>query len=221
MKKVLGIIAAIIVITVGLGYLAYANSSMILAKIISQKTLTPVSIGNILWEKSKFILEDLTIKNPPHTELPTATKVQTIEVESAYSQYFKNPILIDKIHLDNVYVNIQIYNKDQTEGNWHTIMNNMLIDHESPLSIERPAHIKKLVLTNIQIDLILSDGKLRRLSPINHLEFDNVNSENGIPTQEISEIIVQKVMGSIFLEKGLKAIIETPVDIIKGVIPFL
>jgi hypothetical protein len=53
------------------------------------------------------------------------------------------------------------------------------------------------------------------------LEFDNINSDRGIPIEEISEIIVQKMMGKIFIEKGLKAIIEAPINIIKGVIPFL
>ena len=221
MKKLIAILVAVILVIAGLGYLAYLNSSMILAEIISKKTMTPVSIKDVIWEKDSFTIDDIMIANPKPARLPTAMRVKSLKVDAPYKQYFEDPILINQIHLDSVYVNIQIYNKDQTEGNWQTLMGNMAVDHKSPLSIERSALIKKLILTNIQIDLILPDGKLHHLSPIERLEFDNISSDKGIPTQEISEIIVQKMMQSIFLQKGLKSIIEAPVDIIKGVIPFL
>ncbi len=221
MKKLIGILLAIIIILCGGAYLAYTNANLIFAEIISRKALVPVTIKKVQFNKESFQIEELQMANPKGARLPTALKVETIKIDAPYRQYFEDPITIDQIHLNNVYVNIQIYNKEQTEGNWHTIMHNMEEDHNSPLSIERPALIKKLILTNIQIDLILSDGSMHHLSPIDRLEFDNVDSERGIPIQEISEIIVQKMMGSIFLEKGLKAIIEAPVDIIKGVLPFL
>jgi hypothetical protein len=221
MKKLIIIPLATILVIVGLGYLAYLNSSTILAEVISKKTMTPVSIKDIIWEKDSFTIDDIMIANPNGAQLPVAMRVKSIKVDAPYKQYLENPILINQIHLDSVYVNIQIYNKEQTEGNWQTLMSNMAVDHKSPLSIERPALIKKLILTNIQVDLILSDGKIHHLSPIERLEFNDINSDKGIPTQEISEIIVQKMMQSIFFEKGLKSIIEAPVDIIKGVIPFL
>ena len=221
MKKLIIIPLATILVILGLGYLAYLNSSTILAKVISKKTMTPVSIKDVIWDKDSFTIDDIMIANPNEAQLPVAMRVKSIKVDAPYKQYFENPILINQIHLDSVYVNIQIYNKEQTEGNWQTLMSNMAVDHKSPLSIERPALIKKLILTNIQVDLILSDGKIHHLSTIKCLEFNDINSDKGIPTQEISEIIVQKMMQSIFFEKGLKSIIKAPVDIIKGIVPFL
>jgi len=221
MKKLFLILLSILIIVGGLGYLAYKNAAPLLAKIISNKTQTPVTIHAIDFYKESFTITEIQIGNPHKAQLPTALKVQTVNVEAPYKNYIEDPILIDKIELNNVYVNIQIYNKDQTEGNWQTLMKNLSEDHRSPLSVERITVIKKLILTNIQIDLILSDGKYYRLSPMERLEFNNIRSDKGIPTQEISEIIIQQMMQQIFLQKGLKAIIDAPVDIIKGVIPFL
>lgn len=221
MKKLIGILLAIIIILGVAGYVAYVNSALILAQIISHKTQVPVTIKKVEFSKKSFTIHELQMSNSKEARLPTALKVEMIKVNSPYRQYFEDPIFIDQILVSNVYVNIQIYDKEQTKGNWHTIMNNMEEEHNSPLSVERPAIIKKLILTNIQIDLILSDGSIHHLSPIDRLEFDNLDSDKGIPIQEISEIIVQKMMNSIFLEKGLKAIIKAPVDIIKGVLPFL
>lgn len=220
MKRLVGILLAILMILFGGAYLAYKNSDLILETIISRKMEVPVTIQRVQFNKGFFQIENFQMENPNEAELPTALKVETIRVDSPYRQYFEDPIVIDQIHLDTVYVNIEIYNKDQTEGNWHTIMNHMEKEHSSPLSVERSTLIKKLILTNIQIDLILADGKVRHLSPIKRLEFDNIDSEKGIPIEEISEIIVQKMMSSIFLEKGLKAIIEAPVKILKGIFPF-
>lgn len=221
MKRVIAILLGILILLGAAGYLAYANSNLILAQIISRKAHLPVTIKKVNYGKDSFVIHELQLANPKEARLPTALKIETIQIDAPYRQYFEDPIVIDQIQVNNSYVNIQIYNKDQTEGNWHTIIQYMSEDRNSPLSVERPALIKKLVLTNIQIDLILADGSMHHLSPIQRLEFDNVSSERGIPIEEISEIIVQKMMGQIFIEKGLKAIIEAPVNIIKGVIPFL
>jgi len=221
MKKLFFILISILIIAAGLGYLAYANSSLIVAEIISNKTKTPVTINRIDFKKESFVVSELQVGNPKKARLPTALKVNTIEVQAPFRNYFGNPIHIEQIHLDDVYVNIQLYNKAQTKGNWQTIMENMVEEHRSIFSNERVAVIKKLILTNIQIDIILANGDHHRLSPIDRLEFDNISSDEGIPIQEISEIIIQKMMHSIFLEKGLKAIIDAPMNVIKGVFPFL
>lgn len=221
MKRVIAILLGILILLGAASYLAYANSNLILAHIISRKTHLPVTIKKISYHKNAFVIHDLQLANPKGTRLPTALKTETIQVDAPHRQYLEDPIVINQIHVNHSYVNIQVYNKAQTEGNWHTIINNMSEDHNSPLSVERPSVIKKLILTNIQIDLILADGSIRHLTPIERIEFDNVNSERGIPIEEISEIIVQKMMGQIFIEKGLKTIIQAPVNIIKGVIPFL
>ena len=221
MKKLISLILIIIILAAGASYVAYLNSALILARIIFHKTMTPVTIENVDFNPQSFVIGGLLIANPKEAQLPTALKVQKITVDAPYKNYIKDPIVINQVLMNNIYLNIQLYTKDQTKGNWQTIMENMAVDHDSLFSIEREAIIKKLILTNIKIDLILSDGKVYHLSPIQRLEFDNITSDKGIPTQEISEIIVQKMMQQIFLEKGLKSILDAPANVIKGVVPFL
>jgi len=221
MRKLFFILISIIIIICGFSFLAYVYSAPILAKIISHKTETPVTIRHVDFKKEVFIISDLQIENPKGAKLSTALKVKTITIQTPYKRYIKDPIVIEQIQVDDVYVNIQLYKKDQTEGNWQTIMKTMEKEHKSPLSIERVTMIKKLILTNIKIDLILSDGSRHTLSPIDRLEFDNLHSDKGVPIQEISEIIIEQMMNSVFIIKGFKAIIETPIEIFKGIFPFL
>ena len=204
MKKLLTTLCASLFVFIGLLYLAYTISPFLLEKILSHKTHTPVTIQKIEIKKGLFSLSQLEVKNPKDTERPIALKIEKISVQAPFSQYLHNPIVIDQIHLDNVYVNIQIYNKEQTEGNWETLIHNMGTSGANPIAIERGAIVKKLILTNVQLDLILADGKTHNLSPINRLEFDNIQSEEGISSEEISNIIAKKVMHSIFVENGLQ-----------------
>ena len=53
------------------------------------------------------------------------------------------------------------------------------------------------------------------------MEFDDVRSDKGVPIQEISDVIINKMIKSIFIKNGIKAIIKAPVNIIKGIIPFI
>ena len=194
MKKLFGILAIILLLFGSLGSYIYYASPTLLANIISKKTQTPVSIHSIDWKKDRFKIFNLSIANPKKSRIPTAMNVKKIEISNSYLNYLKNPIIIDQITLDSVYINIEIYNKAKTEGNWQTLLDNLKKDHKEFFSIERQALIKKLVLTNIKIDVILSDGKVHNLSPIKRLEFDNIESDKGIPSQEITEIIMQKMI---------------------------
>jgi hypothetical protein len=81
--------------------------------------------------------------------------------------------------------------------------------------------IKKLILTNIGVNIVFSDGSCRILSPIDRLDFYNVYSDEGILIKEISEILIKKMINSIFVVKKLKTIVDLPMDVIKMIFPFL
>lgn len=204
-----------------LTYLFYRNAGLILAQIISKETHTPVTINAIDFQQKGFTIENLVIGNPEKAYIPTAFKAEVVKFSSPYQQYLKNHITIDRIEMDNVYINIEFYTEDKLEGNWQSLIENMGTSHQPSYGGDRQTFIKKLVLNNVQITLILSDGKMHRLSPIPHLEFDDVTSEKGLPVKEISEIIARKMLYSIFREEGLNLIIKIPINVIKKIIPFL
>ncbi|QVL57884.1 MAG: hypothetical protein KFB93_02050 [Simkaniaceae bacterium] len=204
-----------------LSYLGYKNSGLILAQIISRTTHTPVTINTIDFHQEAFTIQNLIIANPDNAYIPTAFKAEVVKVNSSYKEYFKNHIKIDKIEMDNVYINIEFYTEDKLEGNWQSLIENMGTSHHLSYGNKHKTFIKKLVLNNVQITLVLSDGKIHRLSPIPHLEFDDVTSEEGFPIKEISEIIARKMLYSILREERLNLIIKIPITVIKKILPFL
>ncbi len=191
----------------------YTNSRSILSNIISHKMRVPVSITDISFRPRGFSIHELKIKNPKQATEKHALKAKTITIDAPYINYIKKPVVIDEITINGVYVSIEFYDKKNKEGNWITLLKNIDKDNTSIFSFERVAIIKKLILTNITIDLTFAGQRTQRLSPIDRLEFDNVSSEKGIPTQEITEIIIKKLMGSVFVLSGLAKIFETVVEI--------
>ena len=220
MKRIINIFLPIILIICGIGYFIYGNRASILGKMISHQTGFPITMKKIFFHKKSFVIQGLEIANPQKMECPVALKVQTIQIDAPYHRYLDNPIMIDRIHMSNIYVTIDTHHNNQPISNWDILINNTKKKDSSFPATKHKAIIKKLILTNIEIDLILPIGSIHHLSPIDHLEFDNIDSATGIPIQEITKIVIYKMINSIFIEKGLKTVIETPIDIIKKILPY-
>lgn len=212
---------AVAVLIPTLTYVAYLNSSFIFARLISHTTQTPVSINTIDFHHDSFVIQNLMIANPQKAYIPTAFRAEEVKVDAPFREYFKKSIVIDKIEMNHVYLNIEFFTEDKEQGNWQELIHNMAVSHHTPTVNQRETVIKKLILNDIEVNLILSDGKIHRLSPIEHLEFDNVTSEKGIPTKEISEIIARKMVYTVLKEDGLNLIIKIPLKVIKTIFPFL
>ncbi len=207
-------------LVVGGFYLVFKNPEVVLAHVISHAIKTPVTINDIDFDRESFKIQNLIVGNSKEAYIPTAFRAEVLEVAAPYKHYLQHPIVIDKIEMDNIYLDIEFYNEDKTEGNWHSLIANMHSD-EKPVKHKRKTLIKKLVLNHIQVNVILADGKIHRLSPIEYLEFDDITSEEGIPIKEISEIIVRKMIYSILKDEGLNLIIKVPIKVIKKIFPFL
>ena len=182
------------------------------SKTLSDKLKVPVSVKSVDFHWGSFVINGLTIHNPSKSRLPIALQAKTITFQAPYYRYFMPTIHINDITCKDLYVSIEFYNEDKTVGNWTELIENLdsnesfgKSDEEKHLGKGRIVMIKKLLLYNINIDLLFKgQGQTPyKLSPIEKLEFDNVSSQKGLPTEEITEIIVQKMMEQISIMSGI------------------
>lgn len=220
LKKPLFGLSLFLGLTAMIVYALIANSSHIFATWISKTTQTPVTINAIDFHRKAFTIQNLVVGNTKEAYIPTAFRAEVVQVETPYSEFLRQSVVIDSIKMDNVYLDIEFYTEDKMNGNWQALINNMKVSDEGSGG-KRQATIKKLVLTNVHVTLILSDGKVHRLSPIPRLEFENITAEEGIPLNEISEIIARKMIYTILSEDGLNLIIKIPLKVIKKILPFI
>lgn len=189
----------------------------------------PVSVGNVFFSKKLIVIRDFVIYNPkhPHSDKPEAIRVKSIQVHSPYKNYLHDPMIIDEMTLKNVFVTIEYFNADQTESNW--IFLNSRLDaptKDKDKKKERVIKIKKLRINGLDIDQVFFNNtfkhyKLAENKKQDEIVINNINTEKGLPLQEITQAIIRKIMAKITLLKGIKTLLEIPEAIIKDIIkPF-
>lgn len=227
---VVGVLLVVCVALAATGYFLYPKLPFFLSRSLSEKFKVPVRVGNVNMTYDLIHIDGLEIANPPQSQMQTAFVADVIDIKAPLPHYLKKDIIIEEISINNIYTSIEFYNRKNTTGNWSVLIDN-LDSNESFGGSERQGsnnvdkagrtvHINKLILTNISVDLMLYGKKRIRLPPISRIEFDDVDSEKGLPTEEITEIIVQKMMGRIFSIHGitnmLMSVVEAPFEAAGG-----
>ncbi|MCI5052153.1 MAG: hypothetical protein MRY21_03330 [Simkaniaceae bacterium] len=158
-----------------------------------------------------FNFQNFVIDNPPKSSLPLACKVEKIQFDAPFNQYFRPHIKINEIAFDNVYVSIEFYDSSNKEGNWVTIMQSLTRGDQQPET--KPLHartvqIDELVLRNVNITLKRYGKNALRLVPLKEVRLKNINSEKGLPMEEISQIVIRQAIKSISLASGIGDMLE-------------
>ncbi len=219
MRILLRTLIVLLILACGFATYAYFNAAQILSNNLSEKFQVPVKVEQVDFKPASISIQNLTVSNPPKAKEPTAFKARQIDITAPYRAYLKDPILIDTVLIQDVYVDVEIYDQSKTKGNWQTLLANLKRDRTKFFVLEKTSVIKNLILTNIHIQIIMPDGKKHVVPLIKRLEFKDVSSEKGIPIDEITEIVMQKLMGNLFLQKSIQTIIEAPLNLLRGILP--
>lgn len=205
---VVAIIAAVVIVTLYWSRLPEFISSKLSEKMRVQVSIEEINVG---WDA--IGVNNVSVGNPEGYRLAKAFQTESIDVQAPLPNYLDNPIVIDKVQLDHVYVGIELDSKKSKTGNWTVILGNLEGGEKKPSKGGKKVLIKKLILTDIKIDLAYNkENQVTHLDTIKRLEFNNVSSEEGIPLEQISSIILNQMLKKIFS-------IENLTDMLQNVIP--
>lgn len=215
--RISGVIIILLLAIVIVGFIIWARIPDIVASSLSKKMQVTVEIEDINLTLQSIKVEKLEIGNPKGSILSKAFSSDQILIQAPASNYFKDEIVIDEIDIDKVYVALEFDSKGSSKGNWSTIMGNMK-SSSPPSKNEKNILIKRLILTNIDLDLVYRNegGKVQKLPPIRRLEFTNVTSQGGIPSQQIMNVILKETLRSIFQKENLQNMLEGILENPKG-----
>lgn len=163
----------------------------LLSSYLTNKLRVPVSIEKIsIWPRVA-IIRSFEVKNPDGFKNPIAFKARRAQIDYSFQELFGDPCIIDQILIDNIFLDIEFSNQDS--NNWIAIGAHMPIQKSGQRVI-----IHKLILSHFTIE-IFGFGKTIKKS-VDRLEFDEVDSAKGFPTEEI----IQKVFGGLEIEEFIK-----------------
>lgn len=216
MKKVFGtlaglIILAIVVLVVCL-FLAWSRIPDLVAGHLSKRLKVPVSIEEVQITKESIDIHNLEIGNPRGYTLPKAFSAHNILIQAPLMRYLDEKIIIDAITVNTVYLGAEFDKPGSKNGNWTTLMQNFKNSTTPPKESKKgkTVLIKKLILTDIDVDLAYKSGSIpvKRLKPIPKIEFTNVTSEKGIPSEQITNLIIEQALRAIFDQENIGNMIE-------------
>lgn len=199
MKKVVIFILFVLVVVLALWTMKASIMSTYLSKILK----TPVSIGSIDFSKSQITIKDLKIKNPSGFKEFTAYSCKEVIISFDLKKIKNDPSIIDRIDMNDNYLYIDCQNALCTDNNWTKIMKN--ISDRELKGQEREVVISSLTMNDLKVN-IQGVGLIPGSKDVNidHIEFTNVSSKEGFPTEQLIIAIFQEAK----LFDYIKGIIE-------------
>jgi len=213
----LTIFILILVAIIALFFVAKTRIPDMLANNLSKKLGVAVSIDSMNFMPSEVEARQFEIGNPRGYSLPKAFSAREIEVQTPITQYFKENIEIRQINVNDIQLGLEFDSTSVTDGNWTKIMSNYRKEAHLDDTGEgvKKVHIKKMVFTNINTELLFQgEGKSRKLPKIARIELTNISTEGGFPIDQLMESILGQMLREVFLQQNLgnmlKGLIDTP-----------
>lgn len=211
-----------------IGIVVYLNLGKIIASQLSMKLHTDVTIGKMIVRPNSFTIYDLRIFSPCGSKLTTAFQAQELRFDIPLIRFLYPRILFEQITISNVYAGVEFYDKKNTYGNWTQLLSNL--DSDQPEIAAQSLRTKtvfvhNLIFNNSVVDLAPYGKTAHRLKPIPQLAFHNVNSQKGLPMNQITDLIARKFMQEVSILGNvgnmLQTIISIPANTVKGLLfPF-
>ena len=171
---------------------------------------TPVTLKALEFSEHGAELTKLVVKNPRGFRSPTAFTAEKITIDTTWEQFRANPLTIELITMDNLFVTIEENRKGKT--NWDKIL--------SGGSKQKPNGrrwlIRTLILRNLTVRVIKADGSSKTYPTLRRMEFHNLSDETGFPVSEIEKAIFNEMMKNLFRNLDLQRIIRPALPGIPG-----
>jgi len=233
-KRFVVILVILLIIIFGGTFIVWRQLPQLVSYMIAQQTHTHVHINAIRFRQDEIHFDTIIIDSPEGGTIQKALKVEELIIKAPFTAYTKSPVIIPEVILNNIYLGIEFYNKERTKGNWVTIMSDIDEEPQEKKEVKKPQTggqyldekgdyglIKDLDMNTLNIELKLHNESPVKLSTIKNVHFKDVRTDNGQIGKELTQIIIQKMMYSVFIMKGIKTVINLPKDVIETVIwPF-
>jgi hypothetical protein len=226
-------IALVAIILLGV-FLLYSRLPDIASDKLTKMLKVAVQIEDIRLSYDKITIDSLEIANVPKSTLPKAFSVETLEFDTLLTNYMKDDIVIDEISLDKVYLGLEFVSPSNLTSNWTAILSPLTEESDSSkkdakkatkgssLEEKKTVLIKKLVLTNIQVEIVYKSkgSAVTKLAPIDKIVLTNISTEDGLPMNQIANSVLGEMLKSVLIKENMKdaldSLTQSPENTVEG-----
>lgn len=184
----------------------------IAASYLTKKIGVNVSVSTLSVWPSETTLYNFRINNPRGFQGKTALKVLDARIKYAFKNIFHNPVEIDLIELDDVFLNIELSDARGSTNNWTVIGESGTQSNTSGKEVL----IHKLAIRNMTVEIRRLDrNDPPQIKQIPYMEFLEIDSQHGFPTKEL----IRKIFGGAGLQEYIQNLLS-PQKILQKILPF-
>lgn len=206
--KVLRFTAILLALLLACLYFAWMKAPAFIAQNLSKKMHVEVQIDDITLSRSSIKIDNIVIGSPANSSLPKAFSAKSIECKISLTNLIKDPLVIDTLEVNDVYLGLEFTSPTMTQGNWTRLIENLKKSSPPQNSTTKAATviIKKLILTNIQADIVYTaiKGNVQKVSPIERIELYNVSSQDGVGYDQIAKMVIEKSVQALLKQENLQ-----------------
>lgn len=192
-------------------FVAYENLPELISKSLSKKFNVPVQVADIdyayaLADIPFFELKKVEISNPQGAILPKAFSCNGMVFKAPYTRYFDRQIVIQNLIISQPYFSFEFESLEKFPSNWAVLMENLKKSIDKSLPKDRSVLIEKLVLHNIETDLVYkSEGnQVESLPFIREILLTDIRGSGSTVTNNILSIVFQNALEAVLKAHPLK-----------------
>lgn len=193
MKKFSLFLILVLLALFSAAFIAWANRENIVAHFLSNQLHVPVSLNSLEIDKQGATLNRFWMGTPKNSRSSTSFSAEMSRIDTSLDNLFGNPLVIEKIDINHIFVGIESYDAQGTKTNWTVIL-----DGENEHKSSRNYLIKTLILRDLTIEITQVDGTVKRYPTIAEMEFNNISNETGFPIDAIEKAIFNLMIKNIF-----------------------
>lgn len=204
MKRFLIAVAIFLGALIAAAALLWSSRKTVACYFLTKGLHVPVSMGSLDISTGQANIAKFWIGNPPLSRTKTAFSSETIDINSTFKQLIGNPLTIDRIALNQVFIGVEMYNAKTKDNNW----NHIASQDQGSAAKGRDYLIKTLVLDNLTVRVTQPNGSSKTYPTIKHMEFHNISSDTGFPIDEIEKAIFNMVIKDLIRQLNLDQLLE-------------
>lgn len=206
-------VGSLIVFFIILGVLyfyALSRAPDMVSNYLSTEIGVSVSIDGIKPGLRKITVNQFDVANEEGYSLPKAFSAKTITLNAPLTQYLNDPIVVEQIDVDAIYLGIEFDTTTSTEGNWSKLLSHYQKEAKLDAKDGKKVIIKKMVFTNIQADLIFHSGenKIQKLPKIPRIEITDVSTEGGFPVDQLTSSMLGQLIKQAFIQYHMENFLQ-------------
>lgn len=221
-RKILLILLCILMLLLAALFSGYFYRVKLLSTILSSALEVPVTVKAIDLSKNGAVIKRLSIQNPPGCVTKHALIADTIDIKINWPEFTKTfikkqKIILDSINIDESQMWVELFTVTGSDTNWSRIIDKIAASPPPPIEIT--FEIKKLILTNIELDVkyLNLPQALLNASHIAKIELNDIGSGKGVDSRELFFIISKVLIQNAAAQLDLKTMI--PQMLLERVLP--